>query len=93
MRMVPAARELAAFGLLRGAFMRTVLSFAPEEVGQGSTLLVVPEGPSGAIPLHLQDREWRLLRSTDLTDSTLRGRDDLVLRAIEAEGHFLSCDE
>lgn len=50
-------------------------------------MLVVQDGPTAAIPLRLQDREWRLLGTTKTGDHRIPASAPAVEAALRRDGH------
>ncbi|MFD2648057.1 hypothetical protein ACFSX5_09665 [Devosia albogilva] len=50
-------------------------------------MLVLQDGPSAAIPLRLQDREWRLLGTTATSDHRIPATAAAVEAALRRDGH------
>ena len=53
------------------------------------TLLVLPYGPSSAIPKHLRGVEWRNLAVTSSSDSLLGASEEVITTAISESGYAL----
>jgi hypothetical protein len=58
-------------------------------VGEEPTLLVLPYGPSSAIPKHLRGIEWRNLAVTSSSDSLLGASDEAIRGAISLDGYAI----
>ncbi|QQR38025.1 hypothetical protein [Devosia rhizoryzae] len=42
-----------------------------QQDGERTQMLVLPTGPAAAIPIHLQDRNWRYFATTDADDQCI----------------------
>ena len=68
--------------------MRVKLYIAEVQDHEGrGQMLVLEDGPAAAIPLRLQDREWRFVAVTESNDPRIPGSPDLVTAALARDGH------
>ncbi len=60
--------------------------------GRGQ-MLVLQDGPAAAIPLRLQDREWRFVAVTESNDPRIPAEADLVTVTLARDGYIVLVTE